>query len=293
MRNTIDINSNDNTLFVTGQCNNRCLMCCQPPTQNNDIDFFFEQNLELLKTVPKNLSIIGISGGEPTLADERFFELVSAIRQELPDTIIHILTNGRTFASGNYAEKLKEIGGNNLLIGIPIHSDSSLIHDKIAGAKNAFCETIIGMYNLAALDIPIELRVVINELNYKRLMQLSNYIFKNLSFVNCVSFMAMEQIGFVVKNSKQIWIEPKDYVDNLKEAVLNLNSWNVDVSIFNLPLCLLPNELHAFARKSISDWKNNYIEICNDCQKKKDCCGLFSTSKGVFERLSAFNKIDN
>jgi His-Xaa-Ser system radical SAM maturase HxsC len=264
-------------------------MCCQPPTQNNDIDFFFEQNLELLKTAPKDLPIIGISGGEPTVAGERFFELVVAIKQHLPDTTIHILSNGRTFANENYAEKLKKVGGNNLLLGVPIHSDSSLIHDIIAGAKNAFNETIIGLYNLAALEIPIELRVVINKLNYKRLSQLSDYIFKNLSFVNCVSFMAMEQIGFAVKNSKQIWIEPKEYVDNLKEAVVNLNSWNVDISIFNLPFCLLPNELHAFAKKSISDWKNNYIEICKDCQKREDCCGLFSTSKRIFEGLSVFN----
>jgi len=293
MRNTIDINSNDNTLFITGKCNNRCLMCCQPPTENNEVNFFFEQNLKLIKNAPKNLPVIGISGGEPTLAGERFFELIFAIRHYLPDTAIHILSNGRTFANGNYAEKLKEIGENNLLLGVPIHCDSSLVHDKIAGAKNAFNETIIGLYNLAALGIPIELRIVINKLNYKRLSQLSNYIFKNLSFVNCVSFMAMEYIGFAVKNSKQIWIEPKDYADNLKEAVLNLNSWGIDVSIFNLPLCLLPNELHIFAHKSISDWKNSYVEICNNCQKKKNCCGLFSTSKRIFEELSALNNINN
>jgi hypothetical protein len=100
-------------------------------------------------------------------------------------------------------------------------------------------------------------------------------------------------IDLSVKNSKQIWSEPKDYADNLKEAVVNLNSWGIDVSIFNLPLCLLPNELHTFARKSISDWKNIYTEICNDCQKKEDCCGLFSTSKRIFEGLSAFNKINS
>lgn len=200
MRNLIDINSNDNTLFVTGQCNNRCLMCCQPPTPKDDIDFLFEQNLELIKSAPKNLPILGISGGEPTLAGERFFELLSAIRQYLPDTTIHILTNGRTFANGNYAEKLKEIGGNNLLLGIPVHSDSSLIHDKISGIKNSFNETVTGLYNLAAFGIAIELRIVINKLNYSRLLYLSDFIFKNLSFIACVSFMAMEYIGFAVKN---------------------------------------------------------------------------------------------
>ncbi|GHU67075.1 hypothetical protein FACS189413_01200 [Bacteroidia bacterium] len=263
-------------------------MCCQPPTKQNDFDFFFEQNIALIKNAPKDLSIIGISGGEPTLSGERFFELISTIREYLPDTTIHILTNGRCFANEIYAQRLKEIGGNNLLLGIPIHSDSSLIHDKISGAKNSFNETIFGLYNLAAVDIPIELRIVINNLNYKRLNQLSDYIFRNLSFVNCVSFMAMEYIGFVVKNSKQVWIEPIEYMPYLKEAVLTLNSWNIDVAIFNLPLCLLPEELHTFARKSISDWKNKYAEVCYNCAKKNDCCGLFATSKKIFEGLKAF-----
>jgi len=42
----IDIKSNDNTLFVTEQCNNRCIMCCQPPKRVNDIDLYFEQNVK-------------------------------------------------------------------------------------------------------------------------------------------------------------------------------------------------------------------------------------------------------
>jgi His-Xaa-Ser system radical SAM maturase HxsC len=264
-------------------------MCCQPPTTKNDVEFLFEQNLELIKNAPKNLQIIGISGGEPTLLGERFFELISIIRECLPDTTIHILTNGRQFAKGDYAERLQEIGGNNLLFGIPIHSDSSLIHDEITGIKNSYNETIIGLYNLATFEIPVELRIVINKLNYKRLLQLSDFIFKNLSFVSCVSFMAMEYIGFAVKNSQQIWIEPTEFITNLKEATLNLNSWKINVSIFNLPLCLLPDELHTFARKSISDWKNKYIDICEKCIKKEDCCGLFSTSKKIFEGLNAFN----
>jgi len=210
------------------------------------------------------------------------------IRQYLPNTTIHILTNGRIFSDGNYAERLKEVGENNLLLGIPIHSDSSLIHDEVTGITSSFTATITGLYNLAALDIPIELRIVINKLNCKRLQRLSDFIFKNLSFVTCVSFMAMEYIGFAVKKSKQIWIEPIEYISNLYEAILNLHGWGVDVSLFNFPLCLLSKELHAFAQKSISDWKNSYIDICQECVKKEDCCGLFSTSQKVFEGLKAF-----
>ena len=288
MRNLIDINSNDNTLFVTGQCNNHCLMCCQPPTKKNDIDLLFEKNFELIKNAPKKLPVIGISGGEPTMSEQHFFELISMIRQHLPDTIIHILTNGRQFADEYYAEKLKSIGGDNLLLGIPIHSDSSIIHDEITTVKNSFNETIIGLYNLAAYGIPVELRIVINKLNYKRLLQLSDFIFRNLAFVNCVSFMAMEYIGFAVKNTQQVWIEPIEYIQNIKEATLNLSTWGIDVSIFNLPLCLLPEELHIFAHKSISDWKNCYIGICQNCVKKDECCGLFSTSIRNFMGLKTF-----
>ena len=39
---TFDISSNDNTLFVTEQCNNRCIMCCQPPQTADDIDALFQ-----------------------------------------------------------------------------------------------------------------------------------------------------------------------------------------------------------------------------------------------------------
>lgn len=287
MRNVIDINSNDNTLFFTGQCNNRCLMCCQPPTTKDDTDFFFAQNVELIKNAPKNLQVIGISGGEPTLLGERFFELISLIRDYLPDTTIQILTNGRTFADENFAIKLKNVGNNHLLLGIPLHSDSSIIHDEISGVKGSYNETIIGLYNLAALNIPIELRIVINKLNYNRLSKMSDYIFRNLSFVKYVSLMGMENIGYAVKNADKIWIEPIEFIPNLKEAVEILNSWMIDVSIFNIPLCLLPNELHSFARKSISDWKNRFEDICNTCSKRTECCGLFSTSKTVFKGLKA------
>ena len=48
----IDIKSNDNTLFVTEQCNNRCVMCCQPPKRVNDIDLYFAQNIERVTSVP-------------------------------------------------------------------------------------------------------------------------------------------------------------------------------------------------------------------------------------------------
>lgn len=110
MRDTIDINSNDNALFITSQCNNRCLMCCQPPLLRNDLDGYFQKNMALIDSAPRELRSIGITGGEPTLLGDRLFELLRHIRMKLPETEIHLLTNGRAFADKEYARKLAGCG---------------------------------------------------------------------------------------------------------------------------------------------------------------------------------------
>ena len=99
--------------------------------------------------------------------------------------------------------------------------------------------------------------------------------------------MSMEDIGYTIKNRGIIWCEPIDYAEELAKAVLNLAEWNVDVSIFNVPLCLLHNSVWEYARKSISDWKNKFVSCCEGCVVKDKCCGLFATSKHVYDGLNA------
>ena len=144
---------------------------------------------------------------------------------------------------------------------------------------------MLGLYNLADEGIPIELRVVVNKLNYNRLYQLAEYIFKNLYFVSWVAFMSMEDTGCATKNASKIWIEPVDYASQLCRAVKELDEWDVPVAIYNIPLCLLPVESHRFATQSISDWKTRYLDICNECSVKNKCCGLFGTSKRIYKGL--------
>lgn len=287
MRDIIDIQSNDNALFVTGQCNNHCLMCCQPPVKRDDIDFFYEKNIRLIDSAPVELPTIGITGGEPTLLGDRLFDLIAHIRKRLPNTHIQILSNGRQFADGAYAEKLAQVSEGMVIVGVPFHSDSPIIHDRIAGAKNAYNQTLLGLYNLAANYIDIELRIVLTKQNYQRLPKMARFISKNLAFVSSVAFMAMEDIGYTIKNRDLIWIEPLDYMPQLQQAVLYLSQLEFDVSLFNLPLCLLLENLRPFAKQSISDWKNKYLPICDTCTAKSECCGFFSTSKSLFQGIHA------
>jgi len=283
-----DINSNDNSLFVTSQCNNRCLMCAQPPLNRDDVDFFFEKNIKLINNAPSGLTNIGITGGEPTLLQEKLVHLVNYVKLRYPDSLIHILTNGRAFYNILYAKKFVEIP--NLLFGIPLHSDFSTEHDAITQVKGSYAETMKGLYNLARIGKDIELRIVINKLNYKRLPQLSEFIWKNLPFVAYISFMGLEVTGYTIKNHDKIWIDPIDYQTELEKAVTNLAEWKLDVSIFNIPYCLLKPSLYKFAKRSISDWKVTFIDTCSTCSMKKECCGLFSTSKIQSSNIKSIQK---
>lgn len=108
---------------------------------------------------------------------------------------------------------------------------------------------------------------------------------KNLPFVAWTALMAMEHIGHAASNERNIWFEPIDYADKLTEAVLILAQWRKEVAVYNVPLCLIPESIHQFAQKSISDWKNKYLPECDHCSLKSKCCGFFATSQKFFKGI--------
>ena len=243
--------------------------------------------MALIDSAPRELRSIGITGGEPTLLGDRLFELLRHIRMKLPETEIHLLTNGRAFADKEYARKLAGCGTEKILLGIPLHADYAGDHDAITQVKGSFEETMLGLYNLGRHDIGIELRVVITRMNYRRLPKLPDFIYRNLPFVEFISLMGLEYTGYTIKNREAVWIDPMDYQAELAQAVLELRDWRMDVSIFNLPRCVLPEALWPFARKSISDWKTKYLDICQGCMERQECCGLFATSRAQSRGLKA------
>lgn len=270
------VNANQNTLMATERCNSNCLMCSQPPKDREDIPRLFEINSKLVRLIPKDCPELGISGGEPTLMGELFFDLLKLINLELPETSVHILTNGRTFAWDSLAKKLDNFDTSRIMFGIPLYSDFYQDHDYIVQAKDAFHQTILGIHNLERYNQRVEIRIVLHKQSIPRLRKLSEYIYKNLPFVEHVAFMGLEFIGYTPYNIEKLWIDPYEYQYTLADSVEYLSSKGLNVSIYNTPLCLLPKTSWEFARKSISDWKNDYMEECMKCSVKEQCGGFFS-----------------
>jgi His-Xaa-Ser system radical SAM maturase HxsC len=286
------INSHQNFLLATERCNSNCLMCSQPPRDRDDISFFFNIYKQLIPLIPKDCFELGITGGEPTLLGELFFELLQLIKSELPGTEVHCLTNGRTFAWNNMANRLGEIDFRRLMLGIPLYSDYYQAHDYIVQAENAFNQTMQGLYNLAAQDQRIEIRVVLHKQSIPRLTKLAKYIYKNLPFVEHIAFMGLEYQGYTPHNIDKLWIDPIEYMDELGEAANFLSSRGMNVSIYNSQLCLMPQELWKYTKKSISDWKNIYLDECSKCELVDDCGGLFASSVKMHSKnIKAFENI--
>lgn len=271
--------SHHNSLFITDRCNSNCLMCSQPPRNYDDLDYFFHINSELITILPDTLENLGITGGEPTLLGSRFITLLALLKQYVPNTNIHILTNGRSFAWKHVTESISQTYNSRLIWGVPLYSDYYQQHDYIVQAKDAFNQTALGLHNMARFGLRVEIRIVLHKQSYKRLYSLAKFIFKNFPFVEHVAFMGLEYVGYTIKNADLLWIEPKEYSEELESAILFLDSVGITTSIYNLPLCLVKPTLWEFVQKSISDWKRNYLPECANCDVINECGGIFETSK--------------
>jgi His-Xaa-Ser system radical SAM maturase HxsC len=272
-----------NSILATNRCNSLCVMCPQPPCR--DPEDLHKNNLQLISLLdPEEVQQLGITGGEPTLLGEDLLTLVQTAKQQLPNTLLTLLTNGRRLKDLEFARALVKAGSPHLLIEIPLFADNDTEHDAVMGAEGSFYETLQGLHNLALLGQPVGLRTILHAMTIQRLTQYAAFVYQNLPFVLQVAFMGMETRGFASKNLAKLWVDPYDYQDQLAHAARYLARRLVPVSIYNHQLCLLPRELWPFARKSITDWKQAYPPACDTCSQREACGGVFGTG----EKHSAF-----
>ncbi len=262
-------------LFATARCNSNCLMCSQPPKDQDDVVAMTERNRELIRLINPHPNYLTITGGEPTLLGDNLFALIGQLRDEMSSTEIHILTNGRTFAWPEYARRFAQVGHPNISLGVPLYSDFAASHDYVVQARGAFDQTVAGLQQAASNGIRVEIRVVLHKLTIPRLTKLAEYIYRNLTFAEHVALMGLEYIGYTPRNINELWIDPYDYQDQLEETVEYLAIRGMNVSIYNHQLCILRPKLWKYAKKSISDWKNLYFQECDNCSAQESCGGFF------------------
>jgi His-Xaa-Ser system radical SAM maturase HxsC len=150
--------------------------------------------------------------------------------------------------------------------------------------KGAFDETVLGILKLKDRGQRVEIRVVLHALTAPVIAETCRWIARNLPFVDHVALMGLENTGFAIANDAMLWMDPMDYREGLARAVDHLAAAGVNVSVYNLPKCVLSRSVWPHALQSISDWKNAFVEECDRCDEKKNCSGFFTTGRPRFSR---------
>lgn len=275
--------SKSNTFLVTERCNHYCLMCSQPPRKVND-GWIIDEISDCIDLIDPATESIGFTGGEPLLEGRRFLSLLTKMRDRLPATSVHVLTNGRAFADDSVVTAWAEIRHPDLMAGIPIYAAVDHIHDYVVQAQGAFDETVLGILRLKDKGQRVEVRVVLHAITAPRLKQTCEWFARNLPFVDHIALMGLENTGFALANQELLWIDPLDYAGDLVAGVQTLRAAGMNVSVYNLPLCVLDRSIWDVAVQSISDWKNAYLPVCDECGVRNRCSGFFSTGRPRISR---------
>lgn len=230
---------------------------------------------------------IGISGGEPMLNKEALFNFLLKIIDIRPDVRFHILSNAQHFNETDIQvlNKLKD----NILWGIPMYSHNHTEHDKIVCKEGAYNNLLIGINTLLQSGSKIELRTIILKQNYKSLSGLADFISRHIPDIEIWAIMQLERIGFAKMNWDHIFYDSSidfSFIENaLRIAIQN----HVRFGLYNFPLCTVSPKWRDFSFKTISDWKNKYLQVCDHCSLKNNCGGFFEwyNIEGGYKKIEA------
>ena len=263
-------NTNGNTILLTEQCDQVCMMCSQPPKKKDYLHW--ELYLQAASLIPDG-GLLGISGGEPTLYKKQllgFLHDCIAVNKNLQ---INVLTNAQHFDE-NDIESLSALN-KNVLWGVPLYSDNAIEHDQIVGKNGAFENLKRGFNCLLKSGSRVELRTVLLQSNYSSFAKLSKFVARHFTWIEKWAIMQLEPMGYARIDWPTKFVDTTILSETLEQAVVTSEASGIYTQLYNFPLCVVPVGLRKFCVKSISDWKQKYLSNCDDCSLKNSCCGFF------------------
>lgn len=276
-------NTTGNTILLTEQCDQLCIMCSQPPKRKDYL--YWDLYLEAASLIPGE-SFIGISGGEPTLYKNQLLDFLVKCIEANPSLQINVLTNAQHFDDTDI-RKLTCLN-KNVLWGVPLYSPNSAEHDEIVGKEGAFQDLLSGFNILLKSGSRVELRTVLIQKNYPSFGKLSKFVARHFTWIEKWAIMQLEPMGYARIEWPLKFVDTTISPERLEQAVLTADASGIYTELYNFPLCAVPDILRKFCVRSISDWKQKYLPNCEDCKLKSSCCGFFEW----YDRQEGYSSIE-
>lgn len=164
-------------LELTSKCNLMCPFCYNSSEYNtNNNDLAPTVFTKLVEYIVKSGGIFQciISGGEPTLVLENFFELLDMLKKD--GTSLALISNG----AGINEENIDYYGRYDWdWVQISIDSSNSAKHDAIRGVSGTYEQAIKALSLLKEKDVPLIIASVISDYNIKDMTELVELAIKH------------------------------------------------------------------------------------------------------------------
>ena len=214
-------------------CNNECLSCAKKSEKRGSLSS--EQILQYMEQInPGVEDFIELSGGEPTLRKD-LLNLCRKIKEEYKTNLI-VLSNGRRFSDRKFAKDFKATGIDRVMTAF--YSPDKEIHDQVTQRVGSFSESVRGLENLEELRMPISIKTIIIQQNYRQLPRFVNFAYDTFPSA-WVSLHGLIMRGSARDNAEQVvprYSNIKPFVEDALDIAIGRGE---NLGVFMLPSCII------------------------------------------------------
>lgn len=205
-------------ILLNYNCSAKCLFCSQDfEWRKEPNDLSFEKAVEFMYMAYKNgYRRLGFTGGEPTIRPE--LPKLIALAKKIGYGYVRIQTNGIRIADYDYAKTLADAGLT--FVKYSLHGHNAELHDKLVAVPGAFDKNLRSIENLKKLKIGIGVNIVLNELNYRHLVEFYELFLLKLQLSNFVIIAPLYEGNMTLNAAKgaKIGVRMSDLAPYIKKA---------------------------------------------------------------------------
>jgi MoaA/NifB/PqqE/SkfB family radical SAM enzyme len=220
-------------------CNNDCIHCvvadnrrlCAERGRAEDLTTEECRN-ELIESRGRGFDVVVFTGGEPSLRND--FPHLMHFAHGLGYRV-DVQTNGRKFASGDYARSVSAITKASFCVAL--HAHERAVHDAITSVAGSFDETVAGIRNLLELGQVVVGKVVISRVNVSYLEKTCR-LYRELG-VRDVTLTFPHAMGNAMKYFDEVVPRYEETLESLRKALDYSRSEGIAARTEAYTLCLM------------------------------------------------------
>jgi organic radical activating enzyme len=229
-------------ILLNYNCNAKCQFCSQDfDWRKEPNDLPFEKAVEHMYLAYKNgYRRLGFTGGEPTIRRE--LPNLIALARKIGYGYVRIQTNGVRIADFDYVKTLADAGLT--FVKYSIHGHNAKLHDELVGVPGAFDKCLKSIENLQKLKVGIGVNIVLNERNYRHLVEFYELFLLKLQLSNFVIIAPLYEGNMTLNDTKGAKIGAKitdmaPYIKRAYEVFSKINYPKPPLLLHFTP-CILP-----------------------------------------------------